>query len=67
VQAPIEDELCAMLGIVVDRDDRPPREHFGKTRDIALAVAGAHTQRVQLEDFACEILVEAAGAIDAGD
>ena len=67
VQASIEDELGAMLGIVVGRDDRPPCEHLGETRDIVLAIAGAHTECVQLEDFAREILVQAAGAIDAGN
>src|SRR5262249_22722043 len=48
-------------------DDRPPREDLGETRDVALAVAGAYTERVQLEDLAREILVQAPGAIDAGD
>ncbi len=66
MQTAVENELGAVLGIVIGRDDRPSREHLGETRDVVLAVAGAHTERVQLQDLTREILVEAAGAIDAG-
>ena len=45
----------------------PAGEHVGEADDVVLGVDGAHTQRMQLQDLAREVLVEAAGAIDAGD
>ena len=67
VQARIEDELRAVLGIAGGGDDRPPREHVGETGDVVLGVAAAHAERMQLQDLAREVLVEPTGAIDAGD
>ena len=67
VHAFVEDELRAVLGIVVGRDDGPAGEHLGEIQNIDLGVAGANAERMQLKDLAREILIEPAGAIDTGD
>ncbi len=67
VQARIEDELTAALGIGAGLDQGPARQHIGERDDVVLGVAAAHAERMQLEDLAREILVETAGAVDPGD
>ena len=61
MQARIEGEFAAMLGIVARRHQRPAGEHIGEAGDVVLAVAGAHAERMQLEDLARQVFVEAAG------
>src|SRR2546430_12647216 len=39
--------------------DRPAGDHFGEGGHVRLGVAPAHTERMQLENLACEILVAA--------
>ncbi len=39
--------------------DRPARQHLGKRRHILLRVAAVHSKRVQLQDLAREVLVDA--------
>ena len=67
VQARIEGEFAAVLGIVAGRHQGPSGQHIGEADDVILAVAAAHAQRMQLQNLAGEIFVEAAGAVDAGD
>ncbi|MGY4326312.1 hypothetical protein ACVWWG_000726 [Bradyrhizobium sp. LB7.2] len=67
MQPRIEDELATVLGIVSGRNKRPSRQHIGKADDVVLAVAGTHAERMQLHDFARNVLVQAAAAVDAGN
>ena len=67
VQARVERELAAVVGIVGSRDERPPRQHLGEADHVVLRIPGADAQRVQLQDLAGEVLVEPARAVDAGD
>ena len=67
VQTGIEREFAAMLGIIGRWQQGPSGEHLGEAYDVILGVAAAHTQRVQLQNLACNVFVEATGAIDAGD
>ena len=54
-----EDELGAVVEVVRDREDGPAGQHLGEARDIVLRVAAAHAERMQLQDLACQVLVEA--------
>ena len=65
MQALVEYELGAVLGIVVGGNDRPAGEHLGKTNHVVLGVAGAHAEGMQLEYLARQVLVETARAVDA--
>ena len=62
MQARIEDELAAALRVLLERYDRPSRDHAGKARDIGLRVNGAHAERMQLR-IRGEIFVEAGVAV----
>ena len=67
VQARIEDELAAALRVLLERHDRPSRDHAGEARDIGLRVDGAHAERMQFENFAGEIFVETRIAVSPHD
>ena len=67
VQAAIERELAAVLGIVARRKEGPAGEHVGEADHVVLGVDRAHAESVQLQDLAREVLVEAARAVDAGN
>ena len=56
-----------MLGIVGRRHQGPSGQHVGESDDVILGVAAAHAERMQFQNFAGEIFVEAPGAVDAGD
>ena len=49
------------FGIRHGRQDRPAGQDLGEIGDVGLGVDGAHAERVQFEDFAREVLVEALG------
>ncbi len=66
VQAGIEGEFTAMLGIVAGRHQGPSGENVGEADDVILGIAGPHAQRMQLENLAGEIFVQAAAAVEAG-
>src|SRR5262245_60710948 len=66
VTAPDDNELPAM-GALAKRYPRPPGEHFGETRDVVLRITGADAERVQLQNFASKVFVQALVAVDAGD
>ena len=61
VQPRIEDEFAAVLGIVAGRHQGPSGEDVGEGDDVILGIAAAYAQRMQLENLAREILVEARG------
>ena len=67
VQAGIEREFSTMLGIVAWRHQGPPGQYVGKRDHVFLGVAATHAQRMQLQNLASEIFIEAAGAVDARD
>ena len=48
------------------RHDGPAGDHLGEIGDVGLRVAGAHAERMQFEDLAREIFVEALAAPHAG-
>ena len=56
-----------MIGIGHGRQDGPAGQHLGEIDDVGLRVDRAHAERVQFQDLARQILVEAAVAVDAGD
>src|SRR6516225_7748232 len=66
VQALDENKLPAMVGLAKPHP-RPPGEHFGETRDVVLRITGADAERVQLQNFASKVFVQALVAVDAGD
>ncbi len=57
----------ARAGSWRERDHRPAGDDVGEARHVVLGVDGAHAERMQLEDFAREILVETALLPLAGD
>ena len=59
----IEDEGAGLAELAFAPDDRPAGQDVRELRDVGLAIAGADAHRVQFEDFARQILVEAALAI----
>ena len=61
------DEFAAVIGIRYGLADRPAGQDLGEIGDVVLRVGRAHAERVQFQDLARQILVEAAVAIDAGD
>ena len=63
----LKTELAAMLGIVARRHHAPSGDDVGETGDVVLGIAGAHAQRMQFQDLAGEVFVEALAAVDAGD
>ena len=65
VHARIEDEHAAAR--LSRRHHGPAGDDGGEPGDIVLGVDGTHAQRMQLQDFAGEVLVEALAAIAAGD
>src|SRR5207244_3252537 len=65
VHAPMEQELAAVIRIGVGRQHGPAGEHLRKAGDVLLRIGGAHAERMQLQNFAREILVETSAAIDA--
>ena len=67
VQARIEHELAAMLRIARRRNDGPAGQHLGEARHVLLRVDRAHAERMQLEDFAREVLVQPARVDEARD
>ncbi len=60
-----EDEFAAAFGVRSGRDHRPAGQHIGKARHVVLRVAAVDTERVQLEDLARQVLVQALGLVDA--
>src|SRR5438128_2241449 len=66
VQALDENELPAMVGLAKSYPG-PPGEHIGEVRDVVLRITGADAERVQLQNFASEVFVQALVAVDAGD
>ncbi len=60
VHARIELELAAAHRVLAKRHERPAGDHIGETGDVLLGVDRAHTQRMQFEDLARQIFVEAA-------
>ena len=66
VHARIEDEHAAALGVLPRRNDSPAGDDLGETGDVVLRVDAAHAERMQLENLARQILVEAAAAVLAG-
>ena len=61
-----ERKLAAMVG-GVGRNEAPAGQHLGETDDVVLAIAAAHTERMQFQNLARQIFVETLGAVDAGD
>jgi len=63
MQSLVEEKLAAMrrVGWV---DVRPAGEDIGEARDVALRIAAADTERVQLENFAGEIFVDTLVGVD---
>ncbi len=57
----IEEESGRALRSNIDRPHGPAREHARELGHVGLRVAAVHAQRVQLEDLAGEVLVEAGG------
>src|SRR4051812_48222891 len=53
-------EQPAMDRIVVGRGNRPAGDDAGKAGDVGLRIAAVDAQRVELQDLAGKILVEAA-------
>ena len=45
----------------------PASDHLGEIGDVGLRIAGAHPERMQFENFARQIFVEAFAAPDAGN
>ena len=67
VRALDEHEFAAALRVRPGRDHGPAGQHIGKARHVVLRVAAVNAERVQLEDLARQILVQALGLIDAGN
>jgi hypothetical protein len=67
MHARIEGELPAPLRVLARRSDRPAGDDLGEIGDVRLGVPRAHAERMQLEDFACKVLVEALVLIAPGD
>jgi hypothetical protein len=59
VHARIELEAAALVGLV----DGPPGKDFGNLGDIALRVAAVHAQRVQFQQLAPIVFIQAARAL----
>ena len=66
VRAGVEGEGAGLAEHARRPDDRPSRENAGESGDVGLAVAAADADRVQLQDFAAQVLVEAAVRALAG-
>jgi hypothetical protein len=66
VRARIELERTAARGILAHAHQGPARDHIGEPGDVLLGVDAAHTERMQLENLAGEIFVEAALLPQAG-
>ena len=66
VQARIEHELAAVIRIRRGGKNAPAGDDLGEIGDVGLRIDGAHAERMQLEDLAREILVEALVAVEAG-
>ena len=62
VHARIEHELAAVLRIAGGGNDGPAGDDLGEARDVVLGIDAAHAERMQLEDLARKVLVEAACA-----
>src|SRR4051812_26507441 len=58
-----EEELAGLGKRIGEIADRPSGKNASEVGDVLLAVAAADTQRVQLQNFAREILVEAEAAV----
>src|ERR1700678_3995410 len=67
VQSRMIQKLATMVRICGGLIDRPAGDSLGEADDIVLVVAAAHAQRMELQDFAAEVLVDTAVAVDAGD
>ena len=63
----IEHELAGARRILPEADHGPAGDHLGEAGDVVLGVDRAHADRMQLENFAGEVLVEAAPPPLPGD
>src|SRR5262245_51425718 len=57
VHAWMVEKLATMVRIGGGRINGPTRNRLGEADDVGLAVIGADTERVQLEDFAREVFI----------
>src|ERR1700733_7112871 len=67
VEARMIQKPAAMVRIGGGIVDRPAGDSLGEADHIVLVVAAAHAQRMELQDFSAEVLVDTAVAVDAGD
>ena len=59
----VEGERAGLAELAVAPDDRPAGEDIGELGHVGLRIAGADAHRVQFEDLAREVLVEARAAL----